>query len=67
MGSYAHLGIGGLEIDWGKNFGYPDHSELFLPADLGEADHFHADSYVRRKPAYVRNLGEMRRRHHLLG
>jgi hypothetical protein len=34
MGSMIHLAVGCLEIDWGKNYGFHDHSALFQ----GEAD-----------------------------
>lgn len=34
MGSMIHLAVGRLEIDWGKNQGFRDHSALFQ----GEAD-----------------------------
>ncbi|MFO1018397.1 MAG: HEPN/Toprim-associated domain-containing protein [Hyphomonadaceae bacterium] len=34
MGSMIHLAVGRLEIDWGKNHGFTDHSALFQ----GEAD-----------------------------
>lgn len=29
MGSMIHLAVGSLEIDWGKNSGFSDHSSLF--------------------------------------
>jgi HEPN/Toprim N-terminal domain 1 len=31
-----HLSVGRLEIDWGKNHGFTDHSPLFQPTDLAE-------------------------------
>lgn len=33
MGSIVSLTIGGIEIDWGKNNGFINHSKLFLPTD----------------------------------
>lgn len=33
MGSIVSLTIGGIEIDWGKNNGYINHSKLFTPSD----------------------------------
>lgn len=33
MGSIVSLTIGGIEIDWGKNNGFINHSKLFLPSD----------------------------------
>lgn len=67
MGSYAYLGIGRLELDWGKNYGAPDHSDLFLPEDLATASYHYADGQSEVKPAYVRKLGNMLRRLELLG
>ncbi|WP_411564214.1 HEPN/Toprim-associated domain-containing protein [Pseudomonas shirazensis] len=42
MGSIVSLTIGGIEIDWGKNNGFINHSKLFLPTDktiLSEREH----------------------------
>lgn len=36
MGTMIHLSIGNLEIDWGKNSGFADHSPLFQINDLSE-------------------------------
>ena len=43
MGSMIHLSIGRLEIDWGKNFRYTDHSQLFQPCDLGQVPYYYVD------------------------
>ena len=32
MGSMIYLSVGRLEIDWGKNFQFGDHSQ-FIPTD----------------------------------
>ncbi|SPO54125.1 conserved protein of unknown function [Pseudomonas sp. JV551A1] len=42
MGSIVSLTIGGIEIDWGKNNRFINHSKLFLPTDrtiLSEHEH----------------------------
>jgi hypothetical protein len=34
LGSTIHLTIGNLELDWGQNYGFLDHSSLFAVTDL---------------------------------
>ena len=41
MGSMIHLAIGRLEIDWGKNSGFTDHSPLFQPTDLAQVPYYY--------------------------
>jgi len=36
MGSIIHLAVGRLEIDWGKNLGFIDHSALYQISDLAK-------------------------------
>ena len=67
MGSYITLRVGRLEVDWGKNNAFTDHSNLFRATDLAEADYFYADDVVERKPAYVRKLRHVIPRLELLG
>lgn len=43
MGSMIHLSVGRLEIDWGKNSGFSDHSPLFQPADLAQVPYYYVD------------------------
>ena len=43
MGSMIHLSVGGLEIDWGKNNGFRDHSALFQPGDLTKVPYWYVD------------------------
>ena len=43
MGSMIHLAVGRLEIDWGKNYGFRDHSPLFQPSDLTEVPYYYVD------------------------
>ena len=44
MGSIVTLGLGQLEIDWGKNWNYANHSKLFLPGDVKPVSHYYFDS-----------------------
>jgi len=67
MGSIISLGIDRLEIDWGKNELFRDHSKLFTKGDIAEAQYYYADNQCETKPAYVRTLGHMVRRLELLG
>jgi hypothetical protein len=41
MGSMIHLAVGRLEIDWGKNTGFTDHSPLFQPSDLTQVPYYY--------------------------
>ena len=43
MGSMIHLSVGRLEIDWGKNAGFADHSQLFQPCDLAQVPYYYVD------------------------
>src|SRR6266516_7864374 len=42
MGSMINLAVGRLEIEWGKNNGYADHSALFQPGDLTQIPYYYA-------------------------
>lgn len=67
MGSYITLGIGELELDWGKNFGFTDYSKLFTPADKKPIKYYYADDEVLIKPGYSSPLSKVKRRLELLG
>ena len=67
MGSMIRLRLGRLEVDWGKNNFFTNHSPLFRATDLQEADYYYADDVVERKPAYVRKLRHVTPRLELLG
>lgn len=56
MGSMIHLAVGRLEIDWGKNFGFTDHSALFQISDLAKVPYY----YVEEGSEYVDDEGEHR-------
>jgi hypothetical protein len=42
MGSMIHLALGRLELDWGKNSGFTDHSALFQEPDVADFPYFYA-------------------------
>ena len=67
MGSMITLRLGRLEVDWGKNAFFRNHSPLFNEADLAEAEYFYADDEVAVLPAYVRKLSRVIPRLELLG
>jgi hypothetical protein len=57
MGSMIHLAVGRLEIDWGKNSGFTDHSPLFQPTDLAQVPYY----YVKEGgKTYVDSSGQER-------
>jgi hypothetical protein len=43
MGSMIYLSVGRLEVDWGKNFGFTDHSPLFQCTDLAQVPYYYVD------------------------
>lgn len=67
MGSIISLGIGHLEIDWGKNNYFRNHSQLFLPDDITDTTYFYAENHTATEPAYVRSLRSVKKRLELLG
>ena len=59
MGSMIHLSVGRLEIDWGKNAHFADHSQLFQPCDLAQVPYYYVDEDQPRKEGggeYKHNL-----------
>lgn len=50
-----HLYVGRMELDWGKNHGFTDHSALFQPADVTQVPYFYVDD---RHPSFVDDAGE---------
>jgi hypothetical protein len=61
------LRLGRLEVDWGKNSLFRNHSPLFAKTDLAQAAYFYADNQVIEQPAYVRSLRRVIGRLELLG
>jgi hypothetical protein len=43
MGSTIHLSVGRLELDWGKNAGFTDHSPLFQVTDVTKVPYYYVD------------------------
>lgn len=72
MGTMITLGIGCMEIDWGKNSTYTDHSVLFTPSDVKPIPYYYVNSdsnelYTEMKEGYSRKLSKIKRRLDLLG
>lgn len=72
MGSMITLGIGRMELDWGKNNSYRDHSALFQTTDIKDIPYYYVDMHtdepiIERKEGYSRKLSLLRRRLDLLG
>ena len=49
-----HLSVGQLEIDWGKNVYFTDHSQLFQSGDLAQVPYY----YVDENDLYNEDTGE---------
>jgi hypothetical protein len=71
MGSEIRLAVGNLEVDWGKNEFFHDHSPLFRPEDVGPATYHYVDRkgkpIGKKKDAFVRPLNRLLTRLELLG
>ena len=66
MGTMIHLSLGALQIDWGKNSHFADHSSLFQKSDLKKVlDHGYDDPLEME--GYSRPLGDVVARLELLG
>jgi hypothetical protein len=46
MGSMINLAVGRLEIDWGKNNGFADHSALFQAGDVMQIPYYYAGKEI---------------------
>jgi hypothetical protein len=67
MGSMISLGLGRLEVDWGKNNFFINHSKLFLPGDIAPAIYYYAEGHQETQSAFVRKLRSVIKRLELLG
>lgn len=67
MGSIITLAVGGLEIDWGKNSYFTNHSRLFLRDDVKPEIYYYADNVQEVQPAFSRPLRKVLSRLELLG
>lgn len=67
MGSIITLGLDRLNLDWGKNGGFDNHSKLFLPGDIRSVTYYYAENEQEIKPGYARQLRSVVKRLELLG
>jgi hypothetical protein len=47
MGSMISLAVGRLEVDWGKNNGFVDHSPLFQRSDVSDVPYYYAGNKIQ--------------------
>jgi hypothetical protein len=66
MGSYIHLTVGRWDLDWGKNWGFTDHSPLFQQSDLALIPYCCYEEHPIRD-AMSKPLGQVIDRLELLG
>ena len=67
MGSMITLGIGKMEIDWGKNNIFNNHSCLFQKEYLKIIPYYYANNEVEYKNGFSKNIKSIKRRLNLLG
>lgn len=72
MGSMITLGIGRMELDWGKNSSYADHSALFTLSDIKPIPYYYVsmdsdDVKIEMKEGYSRKMSSVKRRLDMLG
>ena len=67
MGTMITLGVGKLEINWGKNDFYENFRDLFQPNDWKDIKYYYADNVVEIKKGYSRELALVKPRLDLLG
>lgn len=67
MGSIVSLGIGNLEIDWGKNNHFINHSRLFKPSDQGVIDYHTYERKTYEQTGFSSPLRKVKLRLDLLG
>lgn len=71
MGTLISLGVGKMEIDWGKNTFFRNHSEIFKPEDIKMIPYYYVNEdgeiYTEEKEGLSRSLASMKDRLDLLG
>lgn len=72
MGSMITLGIGKMEIDWGKNNIYRNHSKLFQKSDRRSIPYYYSNEYsdeliIEMKDGFSRKMHFVKSRLDLLG
>ena len=71
MGSMITLSVERMEIDWGKNNVFRDHSPLFKKSDIKQIPYYYVDDdgtpITMMKEGYARKLSQLNKRLDLLG
>lgn len=67
MGSMITLGIGKMELDWGKNNVFNNHSCLFQKEDIKIVPYYYSDNEIEYKKDFSKNIMSVKRRLDLLG
>lgn len=71
MGSLISLGVGEMEIDWGKNNIFRNHSALFKIEDVTKIPYYYVNDsgkiVMELKDGYSRKLSSVKQRLNLLG
>lgn len=67
MGSMITLGIGKMELDWGKNNMFHNHSCLFQKEDIKMVPYYYSDDDIKYRKGLSKNIKSVMRRLDLLG
>lgn len=67
MGSMITLGIGKMELDWGKNNIFNDHSCLFQKEDIKMVPYYYSYDDIEYRKGLSKNIKSVKRRLDLLG
>ncbi len=67
MGSMITLRIGKMELDWGKNNMFNNHSCLFQKKDIKMVPYFYSDDDIEYRKGLSKNIKSVKRRLDLLG
>ena len=67
MGSMVTLGIEKMELDWGKNNVFINHSCLFQKEDIKIVPYYYSDDEIEYKKGFSKNIVSVKRRLDLLG
>ena len=67
MGSMITLGIGKMELDWGKNNMFHNHSCLFQKEDIKMVPYYYSDDDIEYRKGLSKNIKSVMRRLDLLG
>ncbi|MBL7696964.1 MAG: hypothetical protein JNK79_02360, partial [Chitinophagaceae bacterium] len=53
MGTMIHLSVGNLEIDWGKNRGFTDHSPIYQPKDATSVPSWYVKDHEKNDDSWT--------------